>query len=195
MICTSNFEIFQQSRILFYSVLPPMSLHLFLGAMNLLCDMLELILEQLSSKLRAQQWYVSCSVTRDSHYGGKTQFNGPQCHKLLANRHKLVCLVSENELLGQCKPILNAFDCLHDMVQSCFGMVLYPRYSNDIRKFADSIFNLINFCDSLRLESQMTKLNVIPKFHAIFVHIKQFFDLKKETHNLEFGLAFYCEQA
>ena len=172
-----------------------MSLHLFLGTMNLLCDILELILPILSTKLKAHDWYVSCAVTRDSHYGGKTQFNGPQCHKLLANRHKLVCLLSENELLGQCKSILNAFDCLYDMVQSCFGLVLYPRYSNDIRKFADSIFNLIVFCNGLRLETDLISLNVIPKFHGIFVHIKQFLELKKETHNLEFGLAFYSEQA
>ena len=35
------------------SILPPMSLHLFLGGMNVLCDILELILEHLSTKLRA----------------------------------------------------------------------------------------------------------------------------------------------
>ena len=166
-----------------------MSLHLFLGAMNLLCDILEKMLEILSTILKAQDWYKSCSVSRDSHYGGSSQFNGPQCHKLLANRNKLVSLLIEKELLGQCKPIMNAFDSLYNMVRSCFGIVLYPRYTDDIRAFADSIYNLIILCDNHNI-----KQNIIPKFHAIFVHIKQFIELKKETHNLEFGIGFYSEQ-
>ena len=116
------------------SVLPPMSLHcLTLGPTNLLYDILEKILENLYLKVTAEHWAAALSLVRDSHYGGKAQFNGPQCHKLLANRHTLVGILIEHGLLGQCKSILNAFDRLYDLIQSCGGMVLYPRYSNDIR--------------------------------------------------------------
>ena len=116
------------------SVLPPMSLHCCtLGPVNLLYDILEIILEIVSYKLRADHWAKACALERESHYGGKAQFNGPQCHKLLRSRHILVGLLIEHSLAGQCKPIMNAFDRLYDVIQSCCGMVLYPRYCSDIR--------------------------------------------------------------
>ena len=178
------------------SVLPPMSLHLCtLGPVNLLYDILETILEIVSTKLRADHWAKACGgLVRESYYGGKAQFNGPQCHKLLRSRHILVGLLIENELSAQCKPITNAFDRLYDMIQSCCGMVLYPRYVSDIRHFADSIFALMHFCEMISTPELPIKLNVIPKLHAIFTHIKQFIEYQKEVHNVEFGLAFYSEQ-
>ena len=173
-----------------------MSLHLFLGVVNLLYKMLEKILQLISfGTLKADDWASSCYLVRDGHYGGELMFEGPSCHILLKNQSKLVSLLTQHGLLEQCQPWLDAFEALQNLIKSCFGMELLPRYVNDIRAFADAFFNLMNYCNGLNHdELNHITLNVIPKVHAIFVHIKQFIELQKETHNFDFGLGFYTEQ-
>ena len=53
----------------------------------------------------------------------------------------------------------------------------------------------MHFCEEISTPEKPINLNVIPKLHALFVHIKQFIKDKKETHNVEFGLGFYSEQS
>ena len=165
-----------------------------LGATNYFYDTLDAILSQITLKMHAVDWARSCNLVRDSHYGGTVVFNGPACRTLLHNLNKLVGLLMHNSLLGRCKPILDVFEKFKNVVQSCFGNVLYPRYANDIREFAGAFFNLINFCDELSTPENRIKVNVIPKIHIIFLHIIHFIEQQKENHNVEFGLGFYSAQ-
>ena len=157
-------------------------------------DTLDAILSQITLKMHAVDWARSCNVVKNMHYGGTVIFNGPACRTLLKNLDKLVELLSHNGLLGRCEIIVEVFKKFENVVQSCFGNVLYPRYANDIREFAGAFFNLMNFCEELSTPENRIKLNVIPKLHIIFLHIIQFLEIQKEKHNVEFGLGFYSAQ-
>ena len=166
-------------------VLAPMSLHKLLGAGNLLYDVLDQILVAMNAPITAENWAVSCSLNRLDHYGGKEQFNGHQIHTLLKNLDKLKTLLNEHNLFESCKPLFETFENLQMVVKSCFGKVLYPRYYDDIKRFAASYFKLMAYCRTLDIS-----LNVTYKVHGIFVHIRQYLNYLKETFDLEIGLGF-----
>ena len=52
----------------------------------------------------------------------------------------------------------------------------------------------MEFCEEISTPKNPVKLNIIPKVHAIFVHVQQSLKNQKEIHNVEFGLGFYSEQ-
>ena len=144
--------------------------------------------------MSAVHWAKACSLVRSSHYGRKLVFNGPQCHKLLENLDKLDGLLIANGLLGRCKQIRECFRAFKNVTKSCFGNVLFPRYQNDIREFAGTFFNLIDYCDEISTPQNNIKLNVTLKVHIVFLHIIQFIETRKSDQNVEFGLGFDSEQ-
>ena len=163
-----------------------MSLHKLLGAGNLLYDILDEILVAMNAPITAENWAVSCSLNRLGHYGSKLQFNGHQIHTLLKNLEKLKTLLNEHNLFEKCEPLFETFEFLHMVVKSCFGKILYPRYYDDIKRFAVSYFKLREYCQTLNIS-----LNVTYKVHGIFVHIRQYLNYQKEVNNIEVGLGFF----
>ena len=178
-----------------------MPLHAKLGIVNLQFDTLDEFLEMIGSPIRAIDWAIECGLIQQAYYGGKVQFNGNGCSKLLNSIDKLYKLLLDNDLQNRCQPFLKNFEAFNAVVKSCFGNFLFEnRYKDDIRYFANTYFNLIGFCQNENQKlppnsNKKLKLTVRPKVHDVFVHITQFLDNQKNRGFANFGLGFYSEQA
>ena len=106
-------------------VLPPMSLHLKHGLVNETFDLLDRLLEISNSPISALDWSNVLGLERTGHLGGKKQFNGGDCHKLLFSLDKLLELLTEHHLRDLCEPVCDALKAFQAVVNSCFGVVLY----------------------------------------------------------------------
>ena len=91
------------------NVLPPAELHLMLGTVNYLFDLLET-----KCKEASQNWMKQCHL-KSQHYHGQC-FNGNECKKLLKNIHLLQDIMP----LGF-RDIVLAFIYLNVNVSSTFG--------------------------------------------------------------------------
>ena len=175
-------------------VLAPMQLHLKHGLVNETFDLLDRLLENSESSIRASEWSNALGLEKTGHLGGKLQFNGGDCHKLLFSIDKLLELLVEHSMNEICEPIMDVFKAFQKVVRSCFGVVLYTsRYKDDIRNFAMKYAALMEYCRQKTSTENPIKLNVIPKVHAIVIHVIQFLEYQR-SQNLEFGLGFNSEQ-
>ena len=175
-------------------VLAPMQLHLKHGLVNETFDLLDRLLENSESSIRASEWSNALGLEKTGHLGGKLQFNGGDCHKLLFSIDKLLELLVEHSMNEICEPIMDVFKAFQRVVNSCFGVVLYAsRYKDDIRFFAMKYAALMEYCRQKTSAEKPIKLNVIPKVHAIIIHIIQFIEYQK-TQNMDFGIGFHSEQ-
>ena len=112
-------------------------MHLKHGLVNETFDVLDRLLEISDSPIRAVAWSNALGLERTGHLGGKLQFNGGDCHKLLISVDKLSILLIEHNLSELCAPVFDALKSFLAVVNSCFGVVLYSsRYKDDIKKFA-----------------------------------------------------------
>ena len=169
-------------------LLPPMELHILIGIVNDLYDILEEILEKIKSSVSAKDWSLGMlSLKRPRLHTG--QFQGNQCRDLLKNIHKLEQMLMEAGAYNPCKPILAAFQAFNEVKKACFGMELHPNYREHIKNFYNAFLNLMDYCKSLDI-----KLNVTNKVHAVFAHIHQFLERQK-ARGLNFGLSYWSEQA
>ena len=179
------------------SVYPFPTLHAKLGVMNDLYDTLDDILLAYDGPFRAVDWAESISITRESYYGGKAVFNGPDCNKLLNNIQKLKDLATIHNLTYlDC--IIYVFDTFHRAVQSCFGNVLHEnRYKDDIREYSRAFFQLKAQCNEINMLKKPPKkvhCSCTPKVHGTFVHVRQTLEGMKERYNVSFGAGLYSEQ-
>lgn len=131
------------------NIIPPPELHLLLGVVNTIFN--HMLKEY---NVEALAWATRCHVQQQVTKKG-TGFNGNGCETLLQNVDALraTCPVG----------CLKFVQALHDfklVVSSCFGNVLDPPYVNHIEKFKQSYLNL--------------GVNVTPKVHAVFYHIRDF---------------------
>ena len=83
---------------LILEVFPTMPLHSKLGIVNLLFDTLDDFLEIIGAPIRAIDWAMECGLIQQAYYGGKVQFNGNGCSKLLNSIDKLYKLLLDNDL-------------------------------------------------------------------------------------------------
>ena len=178
---------------------PPPPLHTSSGIFNDIFDAMDQILVAYQSTMKATDWSDMLSLTRDGHYGGKAVFKGRQSRKLLENLDKLETLLHENNSRSYCEPILDCFKSLYAVLRSCIGMVLYPRYPDDILAFAHSFFKLKEHAEQINELKKLTGKNKIHvsvtlKVHSFFIHVKQYLEHLKETKNSDFGLGFSNEQ-
>ena len=115
------------------------------------------------------------------------------------NIGKLKSLLIQHNSDSYCEPFVKCFESLHAVMESCIGMVQYPRYPSDIRAFAKCFFEArehavqINTLKNLS-GAQKIHVSVTYKTHEIFVHIRQYLENQKEKNNVEFGLGFSSEQ-
>ena len=147
-----------------------------LGVVNSLCDSLNAQLETNGCSITANDWSALLGLDRSRHYGG--QFNGNQCRTLLKNTQCLKKLLQNAGAHSVGAPILDAFVRLNEVRNSCFRVKLNAKYKIHICRFANAFLALGK--------------SVMPKFHAIFVHVAHF--IEKFRH-LGKGLGYWSEQA
>lgn len=128
-------------------IIPPPELHLLLGAVNALYIGLNKVWPE------CQRWADAVNVTREAYHGGS--FTGNSCRKLLKGLDVLQELCPSS-----CTNFVLAFQSLREVVESSFSKTLYPDYVRKITTFKESFEDL--------------GINITPKLHAIFFHIKDF---------------------
>ena len=182
-------------------VYAPPPLHVTSGVFNDLFNALEQTLLVYNSTMKATDWSDTLSLTREGHYGGTAVFKGRQCRKMLKTENigKLKSLLIQHNSDSYCEPFVKCFEALHAVVESCMGMVQYPRYPSDIRAFAKCFFEArdhagqINTLKNL-VGPQKIHVSVTLKTHEIFVHTRQYLENQKDKNDVEFGSGFYSEQ-
>ena len=85
--------------------------------------------------------------------------NGNGCRKLI---QKADYLQSNGPLIVQ--PFTDTFRALEQVVMSCFGCDLDPRYEEHIDQFKSKYFDLV----------ALKYANITPKIHAILHHVPEF---------------------
>ena len=115
-----------------------------------------------------QRWAAALSVTREAYHGGS--FTGNSCRKLLKSVDVLQKLCPES-----CRNFVLAFRALNDVVDASFSKELHPDYLEKI--------------DTFKKTFELLGINITPKIHAIFFHIKDFCDRHGK------GLGCWSEQA
>ena len=159
------------------SIIPPMELHLHLGAVNKMYDFLDVALKELNIHQTAKDWSDKVGVKRPRLHGG--EFNGNQCSQLLENLDWIRNLIEEAGL-QECDEIVdiyNAFKCYKKVKSACFGLTLDSNYHSLIKEFGDSYLKL--------------GVPISSKIHAICAHVSQFLD----EHGVGQGLGVWSEQA
>ena len=153
-------------------LLPPMELHLLLGAVNWLVDRLEKTLEESGIRLTVQQWIGELGLTRCTYHGG--QFDGNACRKLLSGEdvHQSV---AEAASAFSVMPVVVALRTLHSVVEACFGPALSEDVAEKVAAYRQAYMQL--------------KIPITAKNHAIFSHITDFCRSRGQ------GLGPYSEQA
>ena len=171
---------------LILDILPPMELHLILGMVNDIYDVLDAILSKKECSVEAKDWSLPLGLKRPALHQG--QFNGNQCRTLLNNRDKLEQLLIKAGAFEVCEPVLKALATFNEVKKSCFGMDIHLNYKGHIKNFEKAYLELSNYCKSLNIT-----FNVTPKAHAIFVHVHQFLE-RQNARGLNYGLGYWSEQ-
>lgn len=153
-------------------LLPPMELHLLLGAVNRLVDHLEKILEESGSRLTVQQWTGTLGLARSSYHGG--QFEGNGCRRLLRGADTLQRLAEEASAF-EAIPVVSALRALRAVVEACFGATVSGDVAEKVAAYREAYLQL--------------QIPVTTKNHAIFSHVTDFC----QQHGR--GLGPYSEQA
>ena len=140
-------------------VVCPPELHLFTGTTNVILDGLQ---DKTVEKVKAgqmakdaYQFLESANIQREPYFGKK--LNGPNCKKLITKP------VIDNLLAflpDDLKPWALCLKILDDLTKACFGKKLSPHW----------IFVL----DSFEKAYNELDLKLIPKTHALFVHVREF---------------------
>ena len=157
---------------LIMDLLPPMELHLLLGAVNRLVDHLEKTLEESGSRLTVQQWIGELGLARCTYHGG--QFDGNACRRLLRGADVLQS-VAEAASAFSAMPVVVALRALHSVVEACFSSTLSEDVAEKVAAYRQAYLQL--------------QIPVTIKNHAIFSHIADF--CRSRGH----GLGPYSEQA
>ena len=154
---------------------PPMELHIYLGAINKLYDHLDDTSKKIGrNKTAAHDWAKKCGMTRQAYHNGT--FNGPQCSKLLTSLDGLKVILGEDLQNDAINNIVFAFEAAIEVKSACFGQTALPNYQDTIKNFGMAYMKL--------------NISVTPKVHALLVHVSQFL----ERQNGE-GLGVWSEQA
>ena len=157
---------------LIMDLLPPMELHLLLGAVNRLIQHLEERLRETDAQQLLDIWLKKLGLSRPSYHGG--QFEGNGCRRLLRGTDQLQNLAEQAGVVCA-MPVVVALQALHGVVGSCFGATLADDTEQWIDRFRQAYLNL--------------GIPVTTKVHAIFVHVAPFCRSQGE------GLGVVSEQA
>ena len=91
--------------------------------------------------------------------------------------HLTEMLVMDEDRLDMVKKFMNAFRAFRDVVHSCFGMTLDPKYEENIQIFMAAYREL--------------NISVPVKLHILEKHCAQFLKM----YNERYGLGYFSEQA
>lgn len=144
-------------------LIPPPELHLMLGVVNKIYS--EMMLKHPDIALK---WAKNCNLERHAYHGGC--FNGNACRKLLKQVDILASMCPLD-----CLKYVHVLRNFNNVVISCFGKELKINFENCIDQFKNSYL--------------AADLNVTPKVHAVFHHVKEFCAFH------QIGLGLYSEQA
>jgi len=117
---------------------PPPQLHIQLGVVNWLYEILESVFE------RADKWYKHYHITQSPYHGNK--FEGNACHRLLQEdslqflRNMLAHEKFESDSLAF--RVVASMDAFRKLRHLCFTTVLRDGYLDAITVFQDSIEKL-----------------------------------------------------
>lgn len=145
-------------------IVPPTELHLMLGVVNTVVNKIETDFEE-----EANSWIKQCQVKREFTSGSGSTFNGNACKILLEK----IDILRASCSIG-CLQYVDVMQKFNNVVHDCFGMQLRSSYEKSI--------------DAFKIAYLSTDLNVTPKVHCVFYHVKDF------CSEVGRGLGFYSEQ-
>ena len=116
----------------------------------------------------SEEWLRKCYVEREAIHGGS--FTGNSCKLLLSKLNLLKELCPNN-----CYKYVHVFESFKNVIEACYGKHLHENYVDLINTFKCNYLN--------------AGINVTPKVHAVFHHIKEFCQFSQSS------LGPYSEQA
>lgn len=152
-------------------VIPPPELHLLMGVVNKILDLVIKVWPEVLD------WCRSKGITRHGYQGGG--LDGNNSKKLLDKLDELSAIIPIHLL-----PIVSTLKDFKEIVAGCFGDYLCPLIVSKIESFSKSYVNLREFSADVLNE----RLTVSWKVHVVVVHLPQFLKKKKV------GMARFAEQ-
>ena len=155
------------------SFLPPPELHLLMGLVNWVLELLYKVVskEELHERMRKK------GISIRGYQGGG--LDGGNSHLFL----KHLQYISE-ETPSQAQPLFDVLGKFMIVVQSCFSLELSTNFKEDFKDFTNSVENLIKYSN----ETLKIPLKPTWKVHILVTHVVTFLEEKKV------GLGIYCEQ-
>ena len=147
-------------------LIPPPQLDLYEGITNKIFDSLESEMNKLKGEKQVNQTAYEWAherprcITQEKYHGAK--LNVQNCEKLMKYVDDLIQFLPESmKLFGK------ALKSFNKVAKSCFGIVLLPSWSQDIKDF-------------LEIYDQLG-IGYTPKVHVLVVHVKQFIDAQEKA--------------
>lgn len=137
-----NATIIKTDKELILDALPPPELHLLIGSVNHMFEQMAVQFPYIASL-----WAKQCHVYKVDVYRGKLGFQGNACRILLKNVDKLRAICNKCDL--QCLKFVDTFQCLNEVVDSCFSINLKPNFEAFIDNFRKS-FKKLNISTTVK---------------------------------------------
>ena len=160
--------------------LVPPELHLMTGVVGKLINELEDALNEDGEGTKFMNHFHQREDVRKCVYQGSNSYEGNQAKKLLEKADILERDIKKTfnfQSITKALPFIEALRKFRDVVYSCFGLTLDPKYKEVIQKFSDQYRKL--------------HISVTPKVHIVETHVIEYIQLRNESA----GLGHWSEQA